>query len=205
MNRSLSGAERLTARLKKLQDKLEAATGLNVTREAWELARTSVHREMRDAITDFIKFELNSQHVSAKQLELDLKRSIVASISNSWADQPAYILQSDASDETTLVIAFVLDQAAGGAMSVIQVYRVTAGKFMLLSQGGHEMNDCDMHIIRVMPPGSGEIRLFTYGKIFGANQAVSKGVLYAIRDGRLITLWRTRDYLGLGKTRPPHA
>ena len=197
VDRGLSSAERLTARLKKLQGKLELATGPNVTKKSWESARTSAHREMRDAITEFIKFELNSQHVSAKQLELDLKRSISASISNSWADQPAWVLERDASDELTLVVAFVLDEAAGGAMSVIQVYQATAGQFMLASQGGREMNDCDMHIVRVMPPDSGEIRLFAYGNIFGANQAVSKGVLYAIRDSRLIALWRTRDYLGL--------
>jgi hypothetical protein len=78
---------RLTARLKELQNKLETATDSDATGEAWDKARISVHREMRDAITEFIKSQLNSQHVSTKKLELDLKQSIEASIGNSWAER----------------------------------------------------------------------------------------------------------------------
>ena len=152
---------------------------------------------MRDAITEFIQFQLNSQNVSTKKLELDLKQSIEASISNSWADQPAQVLQSNAFHEVTIVVAFILDYAAAGSMSVIQVYQRVAGKLILVAEGGREMNDCDMRILRLTPPEAGEIRLFAYGTIFGANQGISHGVLYSIRDSRLITLWRTRNYHGL--------
>ena len=152
---------------------------------------------MRDAITEFVKIQLNTQHISAKELELDLKQSIEESMSNSWAEQPAYVFESNVRQESTVVVAFVLDYAAAGSMSVIQVYQGGPGKLTLVSEGGREMNDCDMQILRVTPPESGQIRLFTFGAIFGANQAVSHGVLYAIRDSRLVLLWRTRDYQGL--------
>ena len=94
------------------------------------------------------------------------------------------------------MVAFTLDEAAGGSTSVIQVYRRDNGTFSLTGEGGHEMNNCDMHIL-LLGSHTGERRLFAFGTIFGANQAISKGVLYAIRDQKVIPVWKKKDSLGL--------
>jgi hypothetical protein len=196
VNASVSTVDRLTDQLKRLQSQLDTNGAGLVDEQRYAKLRVTIQKRMRDDITTYVWSQLRTADVNPATLAASLMLSIKAALTQSWADHPAYVFALKADKARTLVVAFTLGQAAVGSTSEIQVYRENNGTFSLTGDGGHEMNDCNMHIIR-MVSDTGEPRLFAFGAIFGANRAISKGMLYAIRNGVIVPLWKMKDSFGL--------
>lgn len=156
----------------------------------------SAHRQIRSLITQYVAYELDQGPAARGQLEKNLSTAINAAMWRSWAEHPARILFCCPGVPGAYVVAFVLDEAAGGATAAIQTYKAADGVWTLASEGGSEMNDTDMDVL-LFPVSENGLRLFAYGGLFGANQAVSRGIVYSISESGVKPIWRMKDTLGL--------
>lgn len=154
------------------------------------------HKHIQALITEYVTNQLN-EGVSARQtLEKNLTDVIHDGMWRSWSEHPARVLPCCSGVLRNYIVSFVLDEAAGGSASVIQVYELGHGSWRLAAEGGSEMNDCDMDVL-LLPSAPGNMQIFAHGVIFGANQGPTLGALYSFSVGHIRLIWKMKSTLGL--------
>jgi hypothetical protein len=179
-------AAQLTARMRTLESLLKDP--------GWDIE--PVHKQLRTLVTEYVLYQLNQGPVARISLEKNLTGAINNAMWRSWAEHPARVLPCCSSLPSAYVVAFVLDEAAGGSTSAIQIYRAPHGVWVLAGEGGSEINDCDLEIVPFLSSPD-NMRIFAYGTVFGANQAPGRGVLYSLSEDPVRPIWTIKDVLGL--------
>jgi hypothetical protein len=166
--------------------------------------RDLAHQQIRVLITRFVTYQLNHGSAARNSIERNLTAVIQDSMGRSWSEHPARVLLCCSGEPRLYIVAFVLDEAAGGSTSVIQFYTPERGSWILATEGGNEMDGCDMDVL-LLPFSSSEIRFFAYGRMFGGNQGSSMGVLYSFSGGHIRPIWKLKPTEGLTAKLKGHA
>ncbi len=156
----------------------------------------SAHKKIRSLVTEYVAYELNRGSAARGSLEKNLAGAIRQAMARSWAEHPARVLRCCSASPSFYVVAFMLDEAAVGSTSVIQIYKDAGRGWALAGEGGGEMNDSNMDVL-LLSFSPDEVRLFTYGMIFGANQGPTKAMLYSLSEAGVRPIWKMRATLGL--------
>lgn len=156
----------------------------------------SAHKKIRNLVNAYVAYQLNRGSIARGSLEKNLADAIRQAMRRSWAEHPARVLRCGSDSTGFYVVAFILDEAAVGSTSVIQIYKDAGRGWALTSEGGSEMNDANMDVL-LLPFSPNEGRLFTYGMIFGANQGPTKAMLYSLSAERVRPIWKMSSTLGL--------
>jgi hypothetical protein len=137
--------------------------------------------------------------VTPQSLESMLNQAIRETFFDSWSENPAYVFQCCSPDHSVWLVSMTLGRAASRSRTFLELYEHRGGTFRLLAKNSSGLDDCDTHII-LLPGKSGRNHFLAWGQTFGANQAISRAVLYDASEGHLAPVWTMKPTLGLRVT-----